>query len=279
MTYDILIVDDSDVTRAMIRKTLSLAKIPLSHCYEAANGREALDILDERWVDLVLADLNMPVMGGQELIRVMRASRLLKSIPVIVVTSESCSKDQLEGDWGVSAYVRKPFTPEQIRDAFVGLVGPQDQAIDSGWLLQQFGDVLETMAFMFIEPVPEDGWPVADTPFLRGLMAFDGAASGVMALSVPRSLAVEMAANALGIESDDVVAAGHAGDMVGELLNITCGHVAEALAKGRPVGFEPPIVTEHEPARWAELTSGPASVCGLVEGRPVVVGIGVRSVG
>ena len=75
MPLDVLVVDDSDVIRAMIMKTLRLAQVPVRTAFEAANGREALDLLEDNWVDLVLADINMPVMDGVEMVEQMRARR------------------------------------------------------------------------------------------------------------------------------------------------------------------------------------------------------------
>ena len=278
MTYDILIVDDSDVIRAMIRKTLKLAEIPVARCYEAANGQEALAVMDEHWVDVVLADLNMPVMDGHELLRVMRASRILSAVPVIVVSSESMPAELLVGDPGISAYVRKPFTPEQIRDALVDLLGQMDRAVEPAWLLEQFAVALETMAFMFADPA-EETVPHVEGDFVHAAMVFSGGACGGMTLSVPRQLAVRMAAQALGIDDGDEVAAQNAGDVVAELLNITCGHVAETVAAGGEVDLEPPVVSEHDGSRWGELACGPVTASCLVEGQPVTVTVGVRTRG
>ena len=90
MPHTVLVVDDSDVTRAMIIKTLDLARVPVSECLEAANGKEALELLENNWVDIVFADLNMPVMGGREMLRLMRTTPEFADIPVIVISSEHC---------------------------------------------------------------------------------------------------------------------------------------------------------------------------------------------
>ena len=64
VAYNILLVDDSETVRAVLMKTLNLAQIPLGEVFMAGNGREALEILKENWVDLVVTDLNMPEMTG-----------------------------------------------------------------------------------------------------------------------------------------------------------------------------------------------------------------------
>ncbi len=117
MAYNILVVDDSDVIRAMIARTLRLAAVPVAHLFEASNGREALDIMHESWIDVVLADINMPVMNGAEMIDRMREHPATADIPVIVVSSEGATSRMEElARCGITAWVRKPFTPEEIRD-------------------------------------------------------------------------------------------------------------------------------------------------------------------
>lgn len=74
MALNIMIVDDSPVMRAFIRKVVSLTGLDIGECCEAADGEEALRLLRERWVDLVLTDINMPRMNGEELVRRMEAT-------------------------------------------------------------------------------------------------------------------------------------------------------------------------------------------------------------
>ena len=113
--YTVLIVDDSATTRAMIKRTIQLAALPVERLYEAGNGREALDLMDCLKVDLVLADLNMPDMNGFEMTRRMSASTALRGIPVVVVSAEPNAQDFAHGCASVRGVLRKPFTPEGIR--------------------------------------------------------------------------------------------------------------------------------------------------------------------
>ena len=124
MSYNILVVDDSRTTRAVIAKTLNLAGIPINELHEAENGRKALDILDDNWIDLVLADINMPEMDGVEMVDRMSEDGLMKTIPVVIVSTEG-SKTRIEEmrSKGVRAYVRKPFTPEIIKDIVEDILG------------------------------------------------------------------------------------------------------------------------------------------------------------
>ncbi|MCK5683774.1 response regulator [bacterium] len=123
MKLNILIVDDSSTVRSVLKKTLDLAKIPTATIHEAENGRDALKILDENWIDLVFADINMPIMGGIEMVENMAKSGLMKTIPVIVVTTEGSQTriDQLK-EKGIRGYIRKPFTPESVRAEFIKII-------------------------------------------------------------------------------------------------------------------------------------------------------------
>jgi two-component system chemotaxis response regulator CheY len=127
MAVNILLVDDSPTVRALITKTLRLTHIEIGELYEAGNGQEALNAMKEHWVDLVLTDINMPVMGGVELIEKMSADPVLNAIPVIVVSTEGSQQriDELKSK-GVDAYVRKPFTPEMIQQTVHDVLGVTD---------------------------------------------------------------------------------------------------------------------------------------------------------
>ncbi|HPU98020.1 MAG TPA: response regulator, partial [Candidatus Hydrogenedentes bacterium] len=121
-----LVVDDSATVRAVIRKTLELSGIELGEFLEAANGKEGLETLRKSWVDLVFCDINMPVMNGEEMIRAMREDEELRSIPVVVVSTEA-SSTRIESlhRLGVQDYIKKPFTPEMLRNVVKTLLGGQ----------------------------------------------------------------------------------------------------------------------------------------------------------
>ncbi len=117
MAFNILVVDDSATVRSVMAKTFKVAGIDVGELHEAENGKQALDILAEHWIDLVLADINMPVMGGVEMVEKMCVDGLLKTIPVIIVSTEGSATriEQLRAK-GISGYIRKPFTPEILRN-------------------------------------------------------------------------------------------------------------------------------------------------------------------
>jgi two-component system chemotaxis response regulator CheY len=85
--YRVLIVDDSSTARSLIKKSLDVCGLAITRCLEASNGREALDILKNEAVDLVLTDVNMPEMDGVNLLRRIKSSPKLFDVPVVVITS------------------------------------------------------------------------------------------------------------------------------------------------------------------------------------------------
>lgn len=124
MGYNILVVDDSKTIRAILSKTLRLTGISIGEIFEAGNGQEALECLHGRWIDLVLTDLNMPVMTGTELIEAMVADDLLKNVPVVVISTDGSSTriEELKAK-GVREYIQKPFTPEAVGAIIETLLG------------------------------------------------------------------------------------------------------------------------------------------------------------
>jgi len=116
MAFRVLIVDDSSVMRSFIRRTIEVSGLEGSEFLEASNGREALDLLRERWVDVVLTDINMPSMSGEDLVRSLEADDLLKSVPVVIVSTDgTVNRMQQMLALGARGYVKKPFLPETLR--------------------------------------------------------------------------------------------------------------------------------------------------------------------
>lgn len=122
--YSVLVVDDSEIIRSVLCKTLKITNIPLRDILIASNGREAVNILNQSWIDIVLTDLNMPVMSGFDLIDTIYSRHDLNLIPIIVISTEGSTVkiDDLKKK-GVKGYLRKPFTPEAIRDTLVQVTG------------------------------------------------------------------------------------------------------------------------------------------------------------
>lgn len=112
-----LIVDDSSVMRKIVERSLRQAGIELAQVREAGNGAEALGILNEDSVDLILCDINMPVMDGLEFVRQLQSSEKAKGVPVIMITTEGSESHVVQAlSFGAKGYIRKPFTPDQVKE-------------------------------------------------------------------------------------------------------------------------------------------------------------------
>lgn len=126
MALNILVVDDSGVMRKMIIKTLKMCGIDVGEILEAENGVEGLKQLEKNWVDLVLVDINMPVMDGETMIDHMKQNPVTRDLPVVVVSTES-SQSRIEVlEQKSSGFVHKPFNPELIKDVIDGITGGAD---------------------------------------------------------------------------------------------------------------------------------------------------------
>lgn len=279
MPLNVLIVDDSDVIRSMIARTLALAAIPVGELFEASNGSEALAVLDESWVDLVLADINMPVMDGVEMLERLRKEPDTADLPVIIVSTEGAN-DRLNElkEKGVSAWIRKPFTPEEIRDV-VQIVAADlpTSTPEPGIIDEVFCEVLERFTFMFAEKAEERDVLAPQGDLAAARITFTGAAAGTLLLAAPLDVATEMAANVLGVDPDDEFASMRGADTLGEVLNMTCGHLATALDADGATDLRPPTVSMIGAGEWATLTADPTARYFLVDDRPLILAASVRA--
>ncbi len=127
MAYNILIVDDSIPMRAVIKKTIKASGFNVGEVFEAADGKEALEIMRREWLDLVISDYNMPEMNGLAMLVEMKKDEVLRSVPVVMVTTEgSRERVDLFMKMGVTDYVKKPFTPEEVRSKLDRIMGEDE---------------------------------------------------------------------------------------------------------------------------------------------------------
>ena len=123
MRGSILIVDDSAMMRKIVLRALTLAGLEFQTVHEAANGSDALQTLQETTVELIMCDINMPIMSGLEMLEKMRELKLASKVPVIMVTTESSVEQVRQAvALGASGYIRKPFTPDQVKQKVVPLL-------------------------------------------------------------------------------------------------------------------------------------------------------------
>src|SRR5271155_4323492 len=117
MPVRVLIVDDSSVMRKIVERSLRQAGIDLTQVLQAGNGAEALAVLKDNRVDLILCDINMPVMDGLEFIKQLPGIENAKGVPVVMITTEGSEAHVVKAlSCGAKGYIRKPFTPDQVRE-------------------------------------------------------------------------------------------------------------------------------------------------------------------
>jgi two-component system chemotaxis response regulator CheY len=115
MIRKILVVDDSALIHQMYRLVMSRYKCEI---VDAMNGQEALDALAVHHdVELVLLDINMPVMNGVQFLEKAAALGIVKKIPIIVISTEGKEEDTIRGlKLGARGYLKKPFDPKDLHD-------------------------------------------------------------------------------------------------------------------------------------------------------------------
>jgi two-component system chemotaxis response regulator CheY len=131
MAFTVLIVDDSPVMRAFIRRVMRLAGFEEAHYLEAGNGEEGLASLAANSVDVVLTDINMPRMNGEDFLRELRKSPTFGNIPALVISTDATHErvDRMLA-LGAQGYISKPFPPEALREELDRILGAHD-GIDS----------------------------------------------------------------------------------------------------------------------------------------------------
>ncbi len=118
----VLVVEDSVTTRAMIRAVIEDMGEDFN-TLEAATGFEALKMLPQESFDLVITDINMPDVNGLELINFVKSNPNYNHIPIVIVTTEKSTEDKERGmALGASAYVTKPFRPEELQEVIAKIL-------------------------------------------------------------------------------------------------------------------------------------------------------------
>lgn len=124
MAYRVLIVDDSEIIRSVIKKSLLMSGLDIGALFEAPDGEIALETLQREGVDIVLVDLNMPKMRGEEVIARLRANEVTASLPILVISSvRNLAAREDMAALGVNGFITKPFYPEKLHDALVAALG------------------------------------------------------------------------------------------------------------------------------------------------------------
>lgn len=110
---NILVVEDSPTMRQLIG--FAVKRIPQARVIEATDGVDALKKLSSEKVDIILADINMPIMDGLKLVSLVRSNPSYKDIPVIIITTEGAEEDKKRAlAIGANAYLTKPIQTQEL---------------------------------------------------------------------------------------------------------------------------------------------------------------------
>jgi len=273
MAWNILIVDDSSLTRKKMKRIIEMVGLDVCQFLDAENGAEALKILDQADVDLVLSDLNMPEMSGAEMVRRMKSNPEVKSVPVVVVSAESTTtraKELLAV--GVKDYLHKPFTPEEFKEVMENLWSKTENETTQ-LLKEALTKALETMAFATVIPVDEDMRIPKET--VSAEIEFNGARRGRIQIIAGLEFCNLLAENIAGI---DEVNDQNAVDALQELANVTCGLFLPTAVSSKTEIFD--VTVPHakkcdNPSQWDEFTAGQGSSILNVEGNAIAAKITV----
>jgi len=124
----VLVVDDSSTIRKIIKHSLQRTDLHFDEILEASNGREALKMVQTYTFDLILTDIDMPVMDGLELLEALAYVRNAEDTPVVIITKHTSEAGVLRAmEAGARAYIRKPFTIEELWEKIQPLLEPQKE--------------------------------------------------------------------------------------------------------------------------------------------------------
>lgn len=123
MALNILVVDDSTAIRKILIRVLRQTALAIGEIFEARDGLEALEIVRNHPLNLVLSDINMPNLDGLGLLAELKGSPQWKELPVVMITTEGSEEKVGQAiRLGSAAYIRKPFTAEQIQEKIGALL-------------------------------------------------------------------------------------------------------------------------------------------------------------
>ena len=115
--WRVLIIDDSPAMRLFIRRVINLSGFPVERFDECSNGEEALRHLQGNKPDIILCDINMPIMNGEQFLEALSQKPASERPPVIIVSTDSThTRVDRMLELGARSYIRKPFTPEAMRE-------------------------------------------------------------------------------------------------------------------------------------------------------------------
>lgn len=126
LSYTVLVIEDNVDMLSFIEQQLKEKYNVLT----ATNGKEALDVLEDNVVNIVVSDVMMPVMDGLELCSIIKQNVNFSHIPVILLTAKTNIQSKIEGmDMGADSYIDKPFSPEYLLAVISNLISNREKII------------------------------------------------------------------------------------------------------------------------------------------------------
>ncbi len=259
----VLVADDSATMRKMICRALRSAGVSEDDMVAVANGAEALAYIESTPPDLLVSDVNMPVMDGRTLLSELRARSVAPDLKIAMVTSVSASRVLVElARLGADKIVRKPFTPTELGAVLTDLLKepaapaptppneaapPTLDALDHA-VIQVLGD----LAFIDAQPHPTD--VPGRSVMYRAAVQMTEPSSVRLELLATRMVTKELASNLVGEPAvDDMDCL----DALGELANVLAGAIDQPV-ETEDSGFGLPMVDVVGPGRVA---SRPRAFC------------------
>ena len=259
MKVDVLIVDDSPILRRSIRKAVLMSGVDESGISEAGNGAEALESIRQKEPDLVLLDINMPVMDGEEFLVEVERSGEFPEMSVIIVSTETNAKRLIRlGALGAKGRLKKPFEPEDLRKILLRQLG--EKKLDMGRLVtasveDKVIQALERMFFTSVDPVGTEAGE-ADLGTHATIEILGPVDRSEVVLSASDDFLRDLASSLLGVDHADVDLAEEGLQGLQELANVLCGEVIELLGgEERRISCSLPYQVE-EPRDGGQLVLG-----------------------
>lgn len=243
MNADILIVDDSAILRKVMRKAIGQLGVADERISEAGNGREALEVLADHSVDLILLDMHMPEMNGHEFAQAKSADPSISEIPFVVVSTEANAQRLMEMvELGALGVLRKPFEPEDLRRMVADYlpqeamdeVAPPSETVGEplpGLAAEQLdaliANALERTAFVLTDQAESELTKGFDQHAHITYTSEDEEAD--VFLSASEGFLREFAASILGMDEDDPSLSDELMAGLTELANILAGEIVVCL--------------------------------------------------
>ncbi|MFH1075373.1 MAG: response regulator, partial [Pseudomonadota bacterium] len=238
----IVIADDSATARMFIKQCLEIAGCREATFVEVENGKDALAALREHHTDLVVADLNMPVMDGETLLKWIKSSPRLNSIPVLVITSAlNPAKEKELMDLGAHTVLSKPVSPARLSPVIGPLLKAEKESqktfvIPNIKRLQEIMaaasiETFENMAFMEVVQTDQDALLSEESDTLKASILVHDPFTAEFRLALPREL-VAAIAETLYPSGDSPNTDQTLFDVLSELLNTIAGRVLSETVPG-----------------------------------------------